>query len=322
MKHVFIINPVSGQRNASAVLRPKILAAAQQLEADVEIVETQYQGHGVELARQWTDWAEKQKEIVRIYACGGDGTLNEVLVGIKGSQWAQVACVPCGSGNDFIRNYGCREDFLNLPDLMEGEACCIDLIETNIGWSGAICSVGLDAQVAYNIPKFRRFPFCGGSMAYYLSIVQQLLGSLGHRLSIEIDGKTIEQDCLMIAICNGSCYGGGFIAAPEARLDDGLLDILIIRKINRLRIAKVLAVYKNGLHLKNGQVREDVRDIIRFERGRQVKLKVLDGKPLVVTLDGECSKQMELNAAVVPQLAWVVLPKKLVAKRKENCYVL
>lgn len=321
MKHIFIINPVSGKKNVSVALRAQIREAAQQVGVKPEILVTRQKGHGTELARQWAAWAEEKEEIVRLYACGGDGTLNEILAGAQGCKWLQIACVPCGSGNDFIRNYGTKEDFLDLPSLMQGEAQSIDLIKTNFGWSAAICAAGLDAQVAYGIPKFRRIPFCGGSMAYYLSIAEQLCGKMGKRLSIDIDGEYIEQDCLLMAICNGSYYGGGFSAAPEANLNDGLLDIIIVKKISRLRIAGVLAIYKKGEHIHNGQVGENVANMIQFRRGKHIKVKVLDQEPIIVTVDGECSPQMEIDASVVESCVNIVIPQKLLNKEKEAIYV-
>lgn len=316
MKHVFIINPISGKKNVVLSLPPQIQAAAEKMGIEVTIQQTKYKGNGTELAAQWADWAEANQETVRLYSCGGDGSLNEVLAGACGRANVEVACVPCGSGNDFVRNYGEKEDFLDLTALMDGEVQCIDMIKTNIGWSASICAAGLDAQVAYGIPKYRRIPFCGGSMSYYLSIAEQLCGKLGKRLSIEVDGKTIEQDCLLMAICNGSYYGGGFYAAPEASLDDGMLDVIIVKKIGLLKIAKVLAIYKSGKHIQNGKVPEDLTDIIQFIRGRRVKLKVLEEKPIIVTLDGECSPQMEITAEVLPGCVNMVIPKKLLKKKE------
>ena len=320
MKHVFIINPVSGKKNVSVALRAQIRQAAQQLGLETEVINSKYKGHCTELARQWVQWAEEHSEIVRLYSCGGDGTLNEVLMGAKGCPLIEVACVPCGSGNDFIRNYGSNEDFLDLPSLMSGKAQTIDMIETNAGWSASICAAGLDAQVAYGIPKYRRIPLCGGSMAYYLSIVEQLCGKMGKKLSIDIDGEHIEQDCLLLAICNGSYYGGGFFAAPEASMNDGMLDVVIVKKINRLRIAKVLDVYKKGAHLYDGQVREDLADILEFYRGREIHVRVLEEKPIIATLDGECTPLMELHAAVVENCVKVVVPQKLLLKQQEPVY--
>ncbi len=320
MKHVFIINPVSGKKNVSVALRAQIRQAAQQLGLETEVITSQYKGHCTELARQWAAWAEENSEIVRLYSCGGDGTLNEVLMGAKGCPLIEVACVPCGSGNDFIRNFGTSEDFLNLPSLMSGEAQAIDMIETNAGWSASICAAGLDAQVAYGIPKYRRIPLCGGSMAYYLSIVEQLCGKMGKKLSIDIDGQQVEQECLLLAICNGCYYGGGFFAAPEASINDGMLDVVLVKKISRLRIAKVLTVYKKGEHLHDGQVREDIADILEFRRGKEIHIRVLDDKPIIATLDGECTPVMELKASVVENCVKVVVPQKLLKKQKEMAY--
>ncbi len=320
MKHIFIINPVSGKKNVSVALRAQIRKAAQHIEADVEVINSKYKGNCTEVTRQWAAWAEQNEEIVRVYACGGDGTLNEVFEGAKNCPYIEVGCVPCGSGNDFIRNYGCNDDFLDLVSLMQGKAEKIDMIQSNAGWAASICAAGLDAKVAYNIPKYRRIPLCGGAMAYYMSIVEQLCGKMGHKLAIEIDGEQFEGEYLLLAICNGRYYGSGFYAAPEAYLDDGLLDVILVKKISRLRIAKVLDIYKKGTHLLNGQIRDDVADIVEFRRGRNVSIRVLDSEPIIATVDGECSPHTELHASVVEQCVKFIVPQKLVNQKQDFNY--
>lgn len=304
MRHVFIVNPVSGKADASGTLVPAIITAAKTLGVEYEILLTERPGHGEELARQ----RARAGEPVRLYACGGDGTLNEVLQGARGFSNAAVGCVPCGSGNDFVRNFGKREDFLDLARLMRGEERTIDLIDTDRGMACTICSAGLDAQVAYGIPKFRRLPFCGGSMAYNLSILQAVCGPLGHRLRVVADGEEITGEFLMLAICNGCAYGGGYLAAPEADMRDGLLDLMLIKKIGRLTAARVIGGYKKGEHIKNGAVTEPFRNILLFRRVREVSVQVLDSRPLVVTRDGECEERMSLNARVSPAAARVLVP--------------
>ena len=310
MRHIFIVNPVSGKADASGTLVPRIITAAKGLEAEYEVQLTEYPGHAVQLARQ-----AAQSGPVRLYACGGDGTLNEVLMGARESETAEVACVPCGSGNDFVRNFGGGERFLDLPDLIQGHAVPIDLIETQYGISAAICSAGLDAQVAYGIPKFRRLPLCGGSMAYNLSIAQCVCGRMGHKLRVTADGEVLEDDFLMLAICNGCAYGGGFVTAPEADMNDGELDLVLVKKISRLRMARVIGLYKSGAHIQNGRVAPEVADIITYKRVRQVELETLDGRPIVVTQDGECAPRNTLTAKVKPSAARVVLPKSWFERR-------
>lgn len=152
-------------------------------------------------------------------------------------------------------------------------------------------------------------------MAYKLSIVQNVCGPLGHRLAIQMDDEQLEEDCLMVAICNGSCYGGGFCAAPQASLQDGLLDVIVVRKVSRLRIAKVISLYKTGAHLKNGQVVPELADVILYRQARQVRLNCLDGQPIVATVDGECAQRQELNARVLPLAGRILLPRGVAARQ-------
>ncbi len=307
MRHVFVVNPISGKADASGTLVPRIIEAAKALGAEYSIHLTEYPRHADRLARKE---AEKGDE-VRLYACGGDGTLNEVLLGAMGFANAAVGCVPCGSGNDFVRNFGGSEPFLDLADLMQGFAVPIDLIDTGHGIAAAICAAGLDAQVAYGIPRFRRIPLCGGSMAYNLSIVSSICGKLGHKLRIRADGEVFTGEFLMLAICNGTSYGGGFKAAPQARMDDGLLDLVMVRKIGRVQIAKVIGVYKNGGHMQNGRVLPQFESLIQHRQVRHVSLETLDGRPIIVTEDGECAPRNALDVRVVPGAGRILLPRSL-----------
>lgn len=306
MRHVFLVNPVSGKADASLTLVPRIVEACAAAGVDYEIALTEYPGHGAKLARHWASSGEP----VRLYACGGDGTFNEVLRGAMGWANAAVGCVPCGSGNDFIRNYGTAEQFLNLDAQLNGSEQAIDLMETSAGLCASICAAGLDAQVAYGIPKFRRIPLCGGEMAYALSIVEQLCGQIGRKIEYDIDGEKLTVDCLMCAICNGKAYGGGFLAAPEAVPDDGWMDVVIIRKVGRLTIAKLLGMYKRGGHFVHGQLTEQAKPYFIYRRAKQVTLRPVDGRgPIVATADGECAPCDRVEIALHPQSARILLPK-------------
>ncbi len=304
MRYVFIVNPVSGKADPSGTLVPQITSAAEKMGIDCEILLTEYAGHAKKLAEEQA----RAPGDVRLYACGGDGTFNEVIRGAYGYGNAAVGCIPCGSGNDFVRNFGEREPFLDLERMMRGTVMDIDLIQTEKGIATTICSAGLDAQVAYGIPKFRRLPFCGGTMSYNLSIVQAICGPLGHRLRVQADDEVITGNFLMLAICNGKAYGGGYVAAPEADMQDGLLDLVLIRKIGRLAVARVIGDYKKGAHIQNGQVAPSFQKIALFRRVRSVQVEVLDGRPTVVTEDGECEERMGVSARVCPLAARIILP--------------
>ena len=262
------------------------------------------------LAAEAAHTAQADGEPVRIWTAGGDGTFNEALTGAQGCGLAAVGCLPFGSGNDFLRTYGTREEFNDLDAQLAGSEVDIDLMQTDLGLSATICAAGLDAQVAYGIPQFRRIPFCGGEMAYALSIVKQLCGHIGRNVTFTIDGEELTVDCLMCAVCNGRTYGGGFYAAPEAQPDDGWLDVFIIRRVSRLTIARLLGMYKSGRHFRNGELTEQAKPYFIYRRAKCVSLRPADGRgPIVATADGECAPCDAITAQLKPLAGRVLLPK-------------
>lgn len=201
MKYHFIINPVAGKQDSSKTLVPEIHRAAkacQIAEEDLVIQLTNRPAHAHYLAIEATKAAAEKNEEIFIYAAGGDGTFNEVLTGAMNYKKAAVGLLPYGSGNDFLRSFGVREEFCDIEDQLRGSVKEIDMIKTQRGYAAAICSAGLDAKVAYGIPKFRRIPFCGGEMAYKLSIAEVLLGKTATKLHINIDGNEFDRSCLLL----------------------------------------------------------------------------------------------------------------------------
>ncbi len=305
MEHIVIWNPTAGKENAAKKLLPLLIHAFAGRQIPVKLLETKHAGHAMELAQQ----AAQQGESVRLYACGGDGTLNEVLHGAYPYPNASVACVPCGSGNDFLRNFGTQQEFLQFDDMILGDAIPIDLIQVNQNQIAAsICSAGLDAKVAYGIPKFRHLPLCGGTMAYELSILQCLFQPMGNQLTLTVDGiRQIQGNYLLACIGNGQYYGGGYRGAPMAALDDGVLELILVRKVSRVKVASLLSKYKRGAHFQNGQV---VPSLQKYMIHLSFKELIIDSpRPFIYTVDGECGPATHLELKVLPQAARFLLPK-------------
>ena len=326
MHTLFLLNPTAGKAGCTRMLPRQIDAAAARAglaTGEYTIRITAHAGHARELANAAAQQARQAGEQLRIYTAGGDGTFNEALTGVYGFENAAVGCLPYGSGNDFLRTFGTKAEFLDLDAQLAGGPVAIDLMQTSLGLSATICAAGLDAQVAYGIPKFRRIPLCGGEAAYALSIVEQLCGHIGRRVEYTIDGETLTVDCLMCAVCNGRTYGGGFCAAPEAQLDDGWLDVYIIRKVSRLTIAKLLGMYKSGGHFRNGQLVKAAEPYFIYRRAKQVSLRAVDGRgPIVATADGECVPKEQITVQVQPLAGRILLPKpafeRFAAQRTEQ----
>lgn len=312
MHTLFLLNPTAGKADCTRTLPQQIAAAAAGAglaPEDYTIRVTTHAGHARELSRAAAAAAQKAGVELRIFTAGGDGTFNEALTGAHGFDKTAVGCLPYGSGNDFLRTYGTKEEFLDLDAQLAGGAVPIDLMRTSLGLSATICAAGLDAQVAYGIPKFRRIPLCGGEVSYLLSIVEQLCGRIGRRVTFTIDDEELTVDCLMCAICNGRAYGGGFLAAPEADPADGWLDVMIVRRVGRLTIAKLLGMYKSGRHFVNGQLTEEAKPYFLYRRARRVALHPADGRgPIVATADGECAPCDAVEAVLRPLSGRILLP--------------
>ncbi len=307
-KHIFLLNPTAGKVNPFVALAPKIKQAAKSKNIPFIIRQTERKGHAQELTQEYA----KQGEKIRVYACGGDGTLNEVIRGAYGFDNVEVACIPCGTGNDFIRNFGTSQDFMELSDYIDGSAIDIDLISVNGDVSAAITSVGIDAEVAHGLKNYRRLPLVTGTMAYNMSIIEQVCGKLGRNFKVEIEDEIIEDNFLLIAICNGKAYGSGIIASPLSDLQDNMLEVILVKKINRLKIASVLSIYKKGEHLtKDGQVVKNLQDIIYYKTARKIKITATDGNELKLNIDGECVIADELSAEILHKAVKFVLPKSL-----------
>ena len=306
MQHIFIINPTAGKVDASVALIPQIHAAASRAGARPVIEVTRRAGQARELAAKYAAGGEE----VNLYACGGDGTLNEVLQGAANHPNVAIGCVPCGSGNDYMRNFGKQAQFLNLDAQLAAQPFAADVIRTPQGMGIDIYAAGIDAQVANGIPKWRRVPFCGGTTAYTLSILEAVCSTFRHRLRVTADDRQLEGVFMMLAVCNGRMYGGGYCAAPYASMNDGLLDVVLLKPVPRLKLPGLLGAYKKGAHLlENGTVTEMFKPYMTFFRTSSIDIEVLDGNPLITTLDGECSPQLRMHAELAHSA--VLLPPEL-----------
>ena len=128
MEYILIVNPAAGKANAAMSLLPRLTRYCKEQGLAYTVEATQYPGHGQQISAKW---AATGREVC-LCACGGDGTLHEVINGAYGFSNATVACFPCGTGNDFVRTFGAVETFLDPRQLVEGEALHIDLIRTQM----------------------------------------------------------------------------------------------------------------------------------------------------------------------------------------------
>ena len=269
MNHLFIINPAAGKSDKTAEYTQKIQAACSGL--DYEIRVSRCAGDCTRIAREAAETGQE----VRIYACGGDGTLNEVVAGAAGFDNAAVTCYVGGSGNDFVKIFDDREAFRDLGRLLDCETAAFDLIDCNDDLALNICCVGLDSRIGAEMVRFKRLPFVSGSLAYILSMVVNLFKGISEHYVVEIDGETIDGSQTFVCVANARYYGGGFYAIPDAEPDDGMLDILLVKKLRLWQIPGAIAKYKAGRYKELGHIARHFRTdriTIRCDRDSPVNL--------------------------------------------------
>lgn len=293
MKHIFIINPVAGKKDIHTDLTKQITEYFSKNKDEYEIFVTEYAGNATELAKK----ACEENRFCRIYAFGGDGTLNEVVAGAFGYQNAEIGVFPSGTGNDFYKMLSAEKP--SLASLIEGEAVPLDLIRCNDKVGINVCSIGFDSEVARHINMFKKF--ATGNLAYTLSLAYCFLLKTKVQLHIAIDGgKKIEGDFLFTVAANGSYYGGGFYPAPKANLSDGLLDFVLIKAVSKPTILSLISKYKDGTHLER-------TDIVTYVKGK--KMVVNAEKTIYLNIDGEVYPADHVTFEVIQNAIKIIVPK-------------
>ncbi len=275
MRHLFIINPRAGKRDSTEKLLDQIETLRREKDVVCEIVLTRRCGDAETAARR----AAASGEAYRIYACGGDGTLNEVANGAIGAPNVELTVVPVGTGNDFIKNYG--EDsarFLDLNQLWDAPGHELDVIDCNGRVALTIACVGVDARVAADVHKYNRYPAVGGSRAYLASVAVHFFKKLAERFTVSYNGQTTIGEYTLICVCNGRYYGGGFMPVADARMDDGMLETLVVRRVSHGAFLRLLPAYAAGDAWK-------YPDIVHRVRAPEVRIQAR--QPFPVVLDGE-----------------------------------
>ncbi len=284
MRHVFIINPRAGKRDQTA----RIYEMADRLRAlhglDCACMLTNRPGGATEMARRLAEGGET----LRVYACGGDGTVSEVANGLAGFSNAAMTCIPAGTGNDFLKNFGTDlEKFHDAENLWDGPVFPLDLIDCNGRYCLTIACSGIDAQVAEGVHQYSNSPLLSGRGSYLASVAANfLLHDISYHWTVVIDGTATEGDFALVSTCNGRHYGGGSTPVPEARMDDGILHTILIRRISKLNFARLFSTYSSGNY-------RSVPQVARVVTAREVRIRS-EGPEIVTCLDGECFRSREV----------------------------
>jgi len=299
MKHIFIVNPGAGQGMSVSSLEEKL----KNLDIDYEIYETKAAKDATSYVRGRCESGEE----LRFYACGGDGTLKEVMEGTVGFANASITCYPVGSGNDFVKCFGGKERFFDLESLVKGEARPTDIIKVNDDFCINACHFGLDSAVAKTMSQVKRKKIIGGKNAYITGVVKAFICNMKTKGKIVADGEVLaDGEFLLCAVSNGQYVGGMFKCAPKAAVDDGFLEVCLVKPVSRLTFIKLVKYYIEGSHIDNPRF----KDILIYRKSKKVEVFAENG--FTVSLDGELVETNHFAAEVEPGAVNFAVPAERV----------
>lgn len=299
MKHIFVINPCAGKVDATQSITEKLKTLDRRV--DYEIYRTQSSGDATQFVKNYCQ--NHLNEPLRFYACGGDGTLNEVVSGIIGFPNAEVTCHASGSGNDYIKYYGNQADFQDINRLINGVPHRVDVMKVNDRYSINVCNFGFDAEVCRTMNQVRRFPVIGGSHAYTTGILKNLFSGRKNYCRVKADGDLFyDGKMLLSTLSNGQYVGGNYKCAPLSKNDDGLLEISIFKPVSLIKLVSFIGDYSTGNHFN----RKGIEKIMKYRQGCVVEME--STHPFYVCIDGEMMYSTHYRVENLQQAVTFVSP--------------
>lgn len=257
-------------------------------------------GDGTRYIRLYCEF-HKEDEVCFV-ACGGSGTVNEVAAGIIGYSRKSMAIMAYGTSNDLIKCYPGR-DFRSLKKILCGKPIQIDAVKCNDEYSINVINIGFDAMAAYEAN------LCienGEKNAYAKGVSKALLLNRFNRLKIVADGETLCDGLVTLCTVSNAKYcGGQFLCAPNAVLDDGLMEVCIMKAFPLMEFPYMISKYTLGKHFEDRFCR---RKVI-YRRSRHVEISA-GGELLRIAYDGEIYASTFFTMDIVDKAVTIIMPEQ------------
>jgi len=263
-----------------------------------DLAEEKLRAAGWEVTRRLTEGPGDAERLARqaaregfdiVLACGGDGTLSQVLAGLLDTG-IPAGMVPAGTGNDFARTIRLSRTPADAArQLLRGHATDIDLLNVNDGqlWSVNVLGLGFDAAVAERMN--RRVRLAGGLLAYLIAVTQELMTYRPTDVRLTVDGEQWEGRALLLAVANARSYGAGMKIAPLAEIDDGLLDVVLVEHMGRVEFLRSFPRVLRGTHTDHPAV--------HVWQGEEVMIETGEPSPVLVDGDVRCETPLRVRVS-------------------------
>jgi diacylglycerol kinase (ATP) len=284
-----VINPVSGQGKGTTV-GTYVAGFLNQNRVAFTIVTG---NSSIALTEHLRTFIGKNPDCEGIIAVGGDGLMH-IIVQIAVPAQIPFTLIPAGTGNDFVRTLGWSLDSLDaqLTKVITTSPTSIDLGLVDGEWFGAILSTGFDSIVN---EKANTMQWPKGPMKYNAAIAIELPRFKPRHYEITLDDRTISTEAMLIAVANGRSYGGGMLVCPNAHIQDGLFDVMILQPVSKVEFIKVFPRVFSGTHLSH--------QAVQIVRSKSVSIDSVS----IAYADGERIGQLPVTAECIPDAAqtWV-----------------
>ena len=229
---------------------------------------------------------------------GGDGTLNEAISGIMDAGVGKTASVkmhPYGSGNDTVKTTD--------ASLEKGKAVPLDLIRWNEGYAVNMLNIGFDCNVVAAAGNFKKRYGIAGKLSYILGVIKEFFKPFGEHFRIEAecaDGEIFryEGEAVLCAVCNGQWCGGGFHNSPLSDMQDGVLEMILVRKVSKMGFIRMIGKYKSGemMDKERREVIDSYKKVVVYKRVRALTLTGCRQ----ICADGEVQECRQIQLSVLP----------------------
>lgn len=274
-KILYLVNPISGTRDKTK-LEKIIVRQTQAKQIDFEIGHTKPDG-----AYDFLPNKIVAERITDVVICGGDGTINQVCAHLQNCT-VNVGIIPVGSGNGLATAADISRNIKkSLEIVFQNKTTCIDAFLLNGQFGCMLAGLGFDARVAFAFSKEKR----RGLMGYIKICFQEFFKKLSYRIKVKIDGKTLEQEIFFISITNSNQFGNRVTIAPKASLSDGLLDVVLVTKMNPFLSGIYLLQQILSGRIQKPDVEQNKKKKIYYWQTSELEIENPDLAPLHI--DGE-----------------------------------
>ncbi|MEO6232857.1 MAG: YegS/Rv2252/BmrU family lipid kinase [Ferruginibacter sp.] len=297
-KIIYFVNPISGTRGKEELLK-KIAALTELQNIPYEILHTNAQGNYYFLKEKINN-----EQITDIVICGGDGTVSQVAGNLIDED-VRIGIIPMGSGNGLALAAKIPKNIDKAIDLIfTGKASYIDSFFINSTFSCMLCGLGFDAQVAHDFAKQES----RGLFTYIKQTLTNFIHATPSSFELINKGKSFTASAYFISIANSNQFGNQFTIAPKASLNDGLLDIIVVKKMSKLRM--IWAIIQQ---VRNGQIKDydektyHKKDVLYFQTEKLI-IHNLENAPLHIDGDpAHTAKKFMIE--IIPNAFKLIQPK-------------